>query len=136
MKLNYKACYELKIKAGDNGIDIRSIEDVVLKPMETRTVRTSLFLKLDNGDYADVRGRSGLNNKGILCHLGLVDNSYRGEIGVTLTNLCGSDFIINKYDRIAQLVLHNQDEIDLKIVEVINKDTTRGDKGFGSSGIK
>lgn len=136
MKLNYKACYDLNIKPGDNGIDIRSIEDVILKPMETRTIKTSLFLELDTGDYADVRGRSGLNNKGILCHLGLVDNSYRGEIGVTLTNLSNKDFKIEKYNRIAQLVLHEQKNIELKRVSLIKKDTVRGDKGFGSSGIE
>lgn len=132
--IKYKAPYVLDKNVGDIGYDVRAIEDRVLEPMETATISTGVFLELDNGYYADLRARSGNSSKGLICNLGLIDTSYRGEIKASITNLTGNDYEIKKGDRIGQLVFKNECMVDLEKVSVIDCNTDRGAKGFGSSG--
>lgn len=132
--IKYKAPYILSKKDGDIGYDVRSTEDRILEPMETATISTGVFLELDDGYYADLRPRSGNSSKGLICNLGLIDTSYRGEIKASITNLTGNDYEIKKGDRIGQLVFRNESMIDLEKVLEIDNNTDRGVKGFGSSG--
>lgn len=132
--MKYKAPYELEKDRGDIGYDLRSIENVSLKPMETKVIPTGVAIEFDQGIYANARGRSGLASRGILCQPGLVDSGYRGEIGVVLTNLSEKDFEIKKDDRIAQLEFRLETRVALRQDKDISKDTSRGEKGFGSSG--
>ena len=132
--IKYKAPYILSKKDGDIGYDVRAIEDRILEPMETATISTGVFLELDNGYYADLRPRSGNSSKGLICNLGLIDTSYRGEIKASITNLTGNDYEIKKGDRIGQLVFREESMVDLEKVLKIDTDTDRGVKGFGSSG--
>lgn len=132
--IKYKAPYILSKKDGDIGYDIRATEDRILEPMETATISTSVFLELEEGYYADLRPRSGNSSKGLICNLGLIDTSYRGEIKASITNLTGNDYKVKKGDRIGQLVFREESIVDLEKVLEINTDTDRGSKGFGSSG--
>lgn len=132
--MNYAAPYKLTKKDGDQGWDIQSTEEIVLKPRETYTFPTGVRIEFHPGVAAYVVPRSGLSSKGILCHLGLVDSSYRGEIGVNLTNLGNEDYKVEAGDRIGQLVFFDEKCIYLTKAEGINCDTYRGAKGFGSSG--
>lgn len=132
--IRYKVPYVLDKNVGDIGYDIRAIEDKWLEPMETVTISTGVFLELDNRYYADLRPRSGNSSKGLICNLGLIDTSYRGEIKASITNLTGNDYEIRKGDRIGQLVFRKESMVDLEKVLEIDCNTDRGDKGFGSSG--
>lgn len=132
--IKYKAAYILSKKDGDIGYDIRATEDRILEPMETATISTGVFLELDDGVYADLRGRSGNSSKGLICNLGLIDTSYRGEIKASITNLTGNDYKVKRGDRIGQLVFRKESIVDLEKVLEIDTDTDRGVKGFGSSG--
>lgn len=132
--MRYKAPYDLTKKDGDQGWDIRSTKDIELSSKATVTFPTGVHIEFDEGTGAFVVPRSGLSSKGILCHLGLVDSSYRGEIGVNLTNLGDDDYQVHKGDRIGQLVFFDEKVVSLDRVEEIINDTERGDKGFGSSG--
>lgn len=132
--IKYKAPYILSKKSGDIGYDVRASEDRVLEPMETATISTGVFLELDDGFYADLRGRSGNSSMGLICNLGLIDTSYRGEIKASITNLTGDDYEIKKGDRIGQLVFREESMVDLEKVLEIDCNTDRGVKGFGSSG--
>ena len=132
--MNYTAPYKLTKKSGDQGWDIQSTEEIVLKPKETYTFPTGVKIEFHPGVAAYVVPRSGLSSKGILCHLGLVDSSYRGEIGVNLTNINDVDYKVEAGDRIGQLVFFNEKCVYLKKAEGIDCDTNRGTKGFGSSG--
>lgn len=149
MILKYEAPYEIKAQLqGDVGLDIKSIEDVVLRPGETRVVKTGLRVELPAEYEAQVRPRSSISKKGILIHLGTVDNGYRGEIGVTATNLASSGdknwcevsldhprtIKIRKNDRIAQLVVKKYEEVELIKVQEVEDNTDRGSKGYGSTG--
>lgn len=133
-RLKYKAPYELKKDKGDQGWDIRANIDTVLNPSETKLIDTGLYFEFRDGLYADVRARSGISSKGILCHTGLVDSDYRGEIKVCMTNLSRTPYIIKNGDRIAQLVFGKEIVVEPIKADEIDTDTSRGDKGFGSSG--
>ena len=132
--IKYKAPYILSKKDGDIGYDVRAIEDRILDPMETATISTGVFLELDDGFYADLRARSGNSSRGLICNLGLIDTSYRGEIKASITNLTGNDYEIRKGDRIGQLVFRKECMVNLEKVLEIDCNTDRGVKGFGSSG--
>lgn len=132
--LNYNAPYKLVKDDDDQGWDIKSIQNKLIGPGATVLVRTGLYLELEPNCYADVRPRSGLSSKGILCHLGLVDSGYRGEIKVCLTNLTSLPHLVRDGERIAQLVFGKEISIRPSKVDKINKSTKRGSKGFGSSG--
>ena len=132
--MRYKAPYELTKNKGDQGWDIRASREYTLYPGERELVSTSLYLELPDGIYADVRPRSGLSAEGIDVCLGLVDSSYRGEVKVCMVNNTNEKFIVNKGDRIAQLVFGKEVLVETIKADEIDTDTGRGDKGFGSSG--
>lgn len=57
-----------------------------------------------------------------------------GEIKVILINLGADDFIINKGDRIAQMVIMKHEQVKFELAEELNE-TERGPGGFGHTGI-
>ncbi|GEQ84813.1 deoxyuridine 5'-triphosphate nucleotidohydrolase [Patiriisocius marinistellae] len=122
------------------GMDIRAnvTESSTLKPLQRAIVKTGLFIELPVGFEAQVRPRSGLAaKKGItvLNSPGTIDADYRGEIGVILVNLSNEDFTIENGERIAQLVIAKHERAVFEEVEVLSE-TTRGEGGFGSTGVK
>ncbi len=129
--------YETLLSAG---MDLRAHikEPILLKSLERTVVKTGLFIELPKGYEAQVRPRSGLaSKKGItvLNAPGTIDADYRGEIGVILVNLSQDDFIIEKGERIAQLVITKHERADWIEVEKL-AETERGEGGFGSTGTK
>ena len=128
--------YETELSAG---MDVRSFIEspIILKPLERKLVNTGLFAQLEKGYEIQVRPRSGLAlKKGItvLNSPGTIDADYRGEIGVILINLSNDDFIINSGDRIAQLVVSKHEQPNLEQTDSLDS-TSRGEKGFGSTGV-
>ena len=122
------------------GMDLRAniLEQITLKPLERTIVKTGLFIELPIGIEAQVRPRSGLAaKKGItvLNAPGTVDADYRGEIGVILVNLSNDDFVIKNGERIAQLVIAKHERAEWEQVESLSE-TSRGEGGFGSTGLK
>ncbi|KIX21209.1 deoxyuridine 5'-triphosphate nucleotidohydrolase [Flavobacterium sp. 316] len=122
------------------GMDIRAniAESIVLKPLERTIVKTGLFIELPIGYEAQVRPRSGLAaKKGItvLNSPGTVDADYRGEIGVILVNLSNENFTIENGERIAQIVIAKHERAEWLKVEELSE-TSRGEGGFGSTGVK
>ncbi|HSV11830.1 MAG TPA: dUTP diphosphatase [Hanamia sp.] len=123
---------------GSSGLDLRAnlSEPVVLKPMERKMIPTGLFLEIPEGYEVQVRPRSGLAWKhGITClnSPGTVDSDYRGELKVILINLSDEEHIINKGDRIAQMVLCKVEKANLQPVIKLES-TLRGEGGFGHTG--
>lgn len=122
------------------GMDLRANlnESVELKPLERTIVKTGLFIELPIGYEAQVRPRSGLAaKKGItvLNSPGTVDADYRGEIGVILVNLSNENFVIENGERIAQLIIAKHERAEWVSVETLSE-TSRGEGGFGSTGVK
>ena len=122
------------------GVDLRAnlTETITLKSLERTLVKTGVFLEIPEGYEAQVRPRSGLAlKKGVtvLNSPGTIDADYRGEVGVILINLSNEDFVIENGERIAQLVFAKVEQAQWLEVKTLS-DTTRGEGGFGSTGIK
>jgi dUTP pyrophosphatase len=99
------------------------------------TVPTGIAIALPEGYAAQVRPRSGLAFKhGVWCHLGTIDNGYRGEIAVLLYNLGVNTFTIKHGMKIAQLVIEPVFLPSVNIVDEFVDSTKRGTAGFGSTG--
>jgi dUTP pyrophosphatase len=119
----------------DAGMDLRSVEAVVLKPGVPYAVPTGLVLEIPPGYEGQVRPRSGLALKHAITvpnAPGTIDPGYRGEVKVILLNLGREDFPIAVGDRIAQLVLARYEPVEW--VEAEPAESVRGAGGFGSSG--
>lgn len=125
---------------GDAGMDVRSMIDCRLDAGETKLIPTGLKCIIPEGYEIQMRSRSGLSLKeGLVClnSPGTIDSNYRGEIGVILHNSSNTIRFVNKYDRIAQLVVNELPKVEVLEVtedEFNNYSTTRGEGGFGSTG--
>lgn len=122
------------------GMDVRAAVDtpVTLAPMGRAVVPTGLYLEIPVGYEVQVRPRSGLAaKKGItvLNAPGTIDADYRGEVCVILANLSQEPFVIERGERIAQLVLARHEVIEWESVGVL-EESQRGEGGFGSTGTK
>lgn len=124
---------------GAAGMDIcAAVEEPITIPVGGIVmIPTNLGIELIPGYECQVRSRSGMAAKNGIFTLnspGTIDSDYRGEIKVILANFGKKEFIVSRGDRIAQLVISKYEKIIWK--EVIElKETRRGEKGFGSSGV-
>lgn len=117
---------------GSAGLDLHSIEAVVLEPGKWELVGTGLTINLPKDTEAQVRPRSGLAAKHgvtVLNSPGTIDEDYKGEIKVILYNASNSTFSVEKGDRIAQLVVAPVYKLAGLVL-----DNIREDGGFGSTG--
>lgn len=124
---------------GSAGLDIRSIEQVLIHPGERVAVRTGVAVGLPAGLEMQVRPRSGLALKQGLTVFnapGTIDSDYRGEIKVLLINLSDQVQTIAVGDRIAQLVINTYVMADPAVFVEDLDETARGAGGFGSTGVK
>ena len=126
--------------AGSSGMDLAADieEKIEIKPGETQIIPTGLSVSIPQEFEIQIRPRSGLAAKHQLSVLntpGTIDADYRGEIKVILINLGKKSFIVEKGLRIAQMVLCPLIKAKIKEVETLDG-TTRGSRGFGSTGTK
>lgn len=138
-RLNHGAGLALPAYAtsGAAGMDICAAESLNLRVGKRHAVATGFAFAIPEGYEVQVRPRSGLALKhGITClnTPGTIDSDYRGEVKVILANLGEDDFMINKGDRIAQIVVAPVTHGNLIEVEHLDE-TVRGTGGFGSTGV-
>jgi len=128
----------------DLGYDLFAVEDAVLRPGRVTLVRTGLAIEFDPPHGALLFDRSSMGNKGIKKSAGVIDAGYRGEILVQLTLDMDAplnkeetkvvDYTIRAGDKIAQMIpVKPLTVFDVEEVDVLST-STRGEKGFGSSG--
>ena len=137
VKLNQDAIIPDYAHVGDAGMDLYSVEDIVIQPFTWQKVGTGLSMRLPKGTEGQVRSKSGIalkNGVFVLNSPGTVDENYRGEICVILYNLSNKPYEIKKGQKIAQLVINKVCYAKTKVVETLD-DTTRGVEGFGSTGL-
>jgi dUTP pyrophosphatase len=118
----------------DTGFDVFCVEDKLIPARSSAIVDVGLkFANIPHGFWVKVEGRSGLGFKhGVIPHPGIIDNGYRGNAGIKLYNQTDIDYNVKAGDRIAQFVLYPLVPCDIEFGEV--EETSRGEKGFGSSG--
>ncbi|XP_075169847.1 deoxyuridine triphosphatase [Haematobia irritans] len=118
------------------GLDLRSAYDLVVPARGKILVKTDLQIQVPSGSYGRVAPRSGLALKNFIdVGAGVVDEDYRGNLGVVLFNHSDQKFEVKRGDRIAQLICEQIFYPDLEQVDKLG-DTKRGEGGFGSTGIK
>ncbi|WP_442954915.1 dUTP diphosphatase [Paenibacillus sp. SYP-B4298] len=122
-----------------SGFDLQAAvaEPVTLAPGERRLIPTGFAFAMPKELEAQIRPRSGLAYKhGITClnSPGTIDADYRGEVKVLLVNLGQEPFVINRGERIAQMVFQLVPQVELEECEELS-DTVRGSGGFGHTGV-
>ena len=122
------------------GLDVRSnnTDTIELKPLGRAIVPTGLYLEIPAGYEVQVRPRSGLAAKKgvtVLNAPGTIDADYRGEVCVILVNLGADPVVIERGERIAQLVLAKHEVIEWEEADEL-AESERGAGGFGSTGVK
>lgn len=121
----------------DAGIDLYSVESVVIPPLGRATIKTGIAIEIPVGYYGRIAPRSGLAVKhGIDVLAGVVDSSYRGEVCVVLHNTDPYEsYCVEEQERIAQLIIEKHYNFTFKETKFLS-DTKRSVSGFGSSGLK
>ncbi|XP_063301757.1 deoxyuridine 5'-triphosphate nucleotidohydrolase, mitochondrial isoform X1 [Pelobates fuscus] len=116
------------------GYDLYSAYDYLIPAMDKAVVKTDIQICVPTGCYGRVAPRSGLAAKYFIdVGAGVVDEDYRGNVGVVLFNFGKEPFVVKKGDRVAQLICERIVYPDLDEVNVLD-DTERGAGGFGSTG--
>ncbi|CAI9736087.1 5' [Octopus vulgaris] len=118
------------------GYDLYSAYEYTVPSKGKLLAKTDLQIALPEGCYGRVAPRSGLALKHFIdVGAGVIDQDYRGNVGVLLFNFSETDFKVNKGDRVAQLVLERIFTAELEECVSLD-DTLRGEGGFGSTGAK
>lgn len=137
-KISDEAIIPYYAHKGDAGLDLFSIEEVIIKPSETALIKTGIKIELPENTEAQVRPRSGLALKHSITVLntpGTIDEGYRGEICIILINHGKRDFKVEKHMKIAQMVVKPIIPVEVMEVKELSH-SSRGEGGFGSTGIK
>ena len=125
-------------RQGDAGMDIYTVEDLVIKPGQTVLVKTGLKVAVPSGYEIQIRPRSGLSLKTplrVANSPGTIDAGYRDEVCIIMSNISlKEEYQIKKGDRIAQMVLQRVPEIEWTPVNDIRGLGVDRGGGFGSSG--
>lgn len=107
---------------------------VTIYPHERRVIKIGLSVAIPVGWYLQIASRSGLACKGIDARAGVIDCTYRGEIGIVLHNdREWNEYIVNPADKIAQGVFLPVPDVNWEEVDMLDE-TARGSGGYGSSG--
>ena len=120
---------------GASGMDLTSVVPHIFIILRGETARVPLgfAIELPPGYEAQIRPRSSLSARGIVCHLGTIDSDYRGELMAVLTNTSETGYPVHPRDRIAQLVIAPVERVRLFRTDELSE-TARGGGGFGSTG--
>ena len=122
--------------SGAAGIDLYSTETFYIDYGYQRLVNTGISVQIPDGYVGVIKSRSSLASKGVQVQAGVIDSDYRGEIKVLLnhTALLEDALWIEKGQCMAQLLIIPCSHVAIEEVDKL-KETVRGEKGFGSSGI-
>jgi len=119
---------------GDAGLDLFSVADRELAPGEVFAVPTGVQIAVPPGHVGLVWDKSGISLKGVHRLAGVIDAGYRGEIQVVMINLGGTPFAIRKGMKIAQMLVQPVTSVTVVESDALD-DTSRGEGGFGSTGL-
>ena len=123
---------------GSAGLDLKAAltQSLTIQPGQREAVPTGLKMAIPPGYEGRARPRSGLAMKHGLTLTnspGTIDSDYRGEVKVLLINRGQSPVVLNRGDRIAQLLISPVAHAKIVQVEKVD-DTARGEGGFGHTG--
>ena len=132
-KLSNTAILPKKHDIHDAAFDLFSNENTIVKKRETILIKTGISLEIPPGYFGKIETRSSLAKQGIFCTAGVIDAGYRGEVMVVTNNFGTADFKVIRGNKIAQMVIHKVEQVELCEVDELDSLSDRGG-GFGSSG--
>ncbi|MBC8437148.1 dUTP diphosphatase [bacterium] len=122
---------------GDLGYDIYSDFTVIFKPNESKLVDTGIALQAPVNIGFFIKDRSSVaSKKGLVTHAGVIDAGYQGPIRILFHNITDDHITIKQSEKIAQLVPIKVRALEIQEVVEFPSRTSRGEKGFGSTGDK
>lgn len=134
-KLDPRAVIPTRAHKTDAGLDVYSVEDAVIEANGDYLFGLGWSCAVPEGFALIVKEKSGRAVKDKL-HVGgcVIDSGYRGEVHVHLFNAGQKDVIIRRGEKIAQILMI---PVWSGIPEVVDSldETSRGDGGFGSTGL-
>lgn len=135
VELDHGAVQPVRAYEYDAGLDLFSAnaDDTLIPAHSSAILDTGVHIAIPKGYAGFVKSKSGLNIKHNLTADGVIDYGYTGSIVVKLYNHGDKDYTIKYGEKIAQLVILPVIQPRL-ILEQLDKDTQRGDNGFGSTG--
>lgn len=134
-KLSDKAVIPSNANMGDAGYDLYATHNQMLAPMERALFKTNIALEIPSCHYGQICDRSGnAYKKGLHVLAGIIDETYRGDVGVVLINLGQIPVIIKEGDKIAQIIFKRYEKVQFYQGELT--DSERGEKGYGSSDVE
>jgi len=131
-------CLPERQHSHDAGVDLFAAEEVTSDPSEAKRVHMGIKVEIPPGHVGLIFPRSGLSTKKrvtLTNTVGVIDADYRGEIICHMVNNGSFKYTINKYERIAQLVIVPcliGDYFEVSEEELSSTD--RGEGGFGHTG--
>lgn len=117
----------------DAGLDIKSPVSKFIPVNGSAVIRTGVHIELPHGYAGILVSKSGLNVMHGITSTGLIDEGYTGEIVVKLYNNGEHSYLVERGDKISQLVIVPVAYEKIELVSEFSK-TARGNNGFGSSG--
>ncbi|XP_055639156.1 deoxyuridine 5'-triphosphate nucleotidohydrolase [Toxorhynchites rutilus septentrionalis] len=118
------------------GFDLKSAYEYSVPARGKQVVMTDIQVQLPEGCYGRIAPRSGLAVKNFIdVGAGVVDEDYRGNLGVVLFNHSDTEFKVARGDRIAQFICERIFYPELEEVSSLTE-TERGAGGFGSTGTQ
>ena len=133
IKLDEGALMPIRAHSTDAGLDLCSKENKYVFAHDSAEFDTGFHIELPPQTVGFLKSKSGLNIKHGITSEGVIDVGYTGSIRVKLYNNSNYDYLVQKGDKISQLVILPILTPDLELVDSLS-DTERGDCGFGSTG--
>ncbi|MEK6884399.1 MAG: dUTP diphosphatase [Nanoarchaeota archaeon] len=120
---------------GNAGYDLYTDQYYYILPGDRLLVKTGISMEIPPGYYGHISDRSGMAyKKGAHCLGKIIDETFRGEVGIVLLNTDKFNPIeIQIGDRPAQIIFKKYEEVEFEEVKDLEI-TTRGE-GWGSSGV-
>lgn len=135
IKLDRGAFIPVRAHGTDAGADLRSPIDTVVPSIGSRVINTGVHIQLPHGYVGMLKSKSGLNVMHDITSEGVIDEGYTGPIKVKLYNHSEKDYVIERGDKITQLVILPCEYVKFDLVDYL-EDSERGGEGFGSTGRK
>jgi len=119
----------------DAGFDLKAAETTVIPAGKTVAIHTGVSMQIPRRMVGIIKDRSSMALQGLFVHGGVIDSGYEGEIKVILYNSTDQDVTINKYQRIAQIMLFQIRPERFRAQKGTPPQISeRGTNGFGSTG--
>lgn len=132
-KLQEEARLPTRAFPTDAGADLYSLTTGTVESGDGMLFSTGISANIPDGYYIHIHNRSSMGKKGFVLIGGVIDASYKGELFVFLRNVSKRPLTVNKFDRIAQMIVHKIELPESVWVDDIGT-SDRGDGAYGSSG--